>query len=422
MNNRAFPSNRGLYRLPWSLADNAISWLEPTSFCNLACDGCYRDNAKDSHKSLDEVKRDLDVFEASRNTDCISVAGGDPLLHPQILDIVREIKRRGLKPILNTNGLALTKPLLHELKKAGVYGFTFHVDSKQGRAGKWRGKSEIELNELRYEYARMLADEGGIACSFNSTVYEDTLKYAPEMIRWAHQNIDIVNTMVFIAFRHVVPQMPFDWFAGGQKVQWQTIPYHSNDVRKIDIMSNHLVEKAREEFPEFTPAAFLNGTEKADSYKWLLTERVGTRKQIYGYLGPKFIELVMSVHHFVKGTYLSYASAGSAGMGRAAMLLLWPFDGGLRKATLRMLKNPFNLLKRAHLQTIMFIQPVDFMQDGRQSMCDGCPDITVHNGELVWSCRLEELKQFGTFLRTAEKANGSSQPSVVSGQPSAAGK
>jgi hypothetical protein len=36
-------------------------------------------------------------------------------------------------------------------------------------------------------------------------------------------------------------------------------------------------------------------------------------------------------------------------------------------------------------------------------MCDGCPDITVHNGELVWSCRMEELKQFGTFLRTAEK-------------------
>ena len=29
-----------LYRLPWTLADNAISWLEPTAICNLACDGC----------------------------------------------------------------------------------------------------------------------------------------------------------------------------------------------------------------------------------------------------------------------------------------------------------------------------------------------------------------------------------------------
>ena len=47
----------------------------------------------------------------------------------------------------------------------------------------------------------------------------------------------------------------------------------------------------------------------------------------------------------------------------------------------------------------MFIQPVDFHCNGAQSMCDGCPDITVHDGRLVWSCRLEELKQFGTFVR-----------------------
>ena len=33
-----------LYRLPWTLPDNAITWLEPTSSCNLHCDGCYRTN------------------------------------------------------------------------------------------------------------------------------------------------------------------------------------------------------------------------------------------------------------------------------------------------------------------------------------------------------------------------------------------
>ena len=36
-------------------------------------------------------------------------------------------------------------------------------------------------------------------------------------------------------------------------------------------------------------------------------------------------------------------------------------------------------------------------------MCDGCPDITVHNGQLVWSCRLDELKQFGCFATAAPK-------------------
>lgn len=399
----AIIDHRNLYRLPWTLPDNAISWLEPTSMCNLACDGCYRSNENNSHKTFTEIKNELDVFLQKRNSDCISIAGGDPLLHPEILDIVREIKSRGLKPIINTNGYALNKKFLHELKKAGVFGFTFHVDSKQGRGGKWKGKNEIELNDLRYEYAAMLAEIGGISCSFNSTVYEDTLQYLPEMISWAHKNIDIVHTMVFIAFRYVVPAMPFDWFAGGQKVNWQSITYHTEQDRKVDILSTDMLLRIREKFPEFTPLGYLNGTEKVDSFKWLFTERVGTRKKIYGYLGPKFMELIMSAYHFMTGRYLSYASPKDTKKGRAAMLLLWTFDKGLRSAAKEMLKNPFRIFLRAHLQTILFIQPVDFSVDGRQSMCDGCPDITVWNDDLVWSCRLEELKNFGAFLRTVPK-------------------
>jgi hypothetical protein len=38
------------------------------------------------------------------------------------------------------------------------------------------------------------------------------------------------------------------------------------------------------------------------------------------------------------------------------------------------------------------------------SMCDGCPDITVWNDELVWSCRLEEQMKFGCFVRAVPKA------------------
>jgi MoaA/NifB/PqqE/SkfB family radical SAM enzyme len=188
------------YRLPWNLTDNSISWLEPTAKCNLYCDGCYRKNEGDGHKSLEQISGDLDVFTRLRKADGVSIAGGDPLTHPQIIDIVKMVKERKLKPIINTNGLALTKELLSELKKAGVYGFTFHIDSKQQRPH-WKNKTEIELNELRYHYARMLADEGNISCAFNSTVYEDTLHYVPELVKWAEKNIDIVQVMVFILYR-----------------------------------------------------------------------------------------------------------------------------------------------------------------------------------------------------------------------------
>src|ERR1039458_8829545 len=117
------------YRLPWNLTDNSISWLEPTSKCNLYCDGCYRKN-EDNHKPLQLIEEELNIFTRLRKCDGVSIAGGDPLTHPEIIEIVRMVKAKGLKPILNTNGLALTKELLLELKKAGVYGFTFHVDPR----------------------------------------------------------------------------------------------------------------------------------------------------------------------------------------------------------------------------------------------------------------------------------------------------
>jgi len=96
-----------LYRLPWNLADNSISWLEPTSNCNLYCDGCYRDNRNNSHKTLDEIEHELNIFQKYRKTDGVSIAGGEPLLHPQICDIVRLIRKKGWKPVINTNAITL---------------------------------------------------------------------------------------------------------------------------------------------------------------------------------------------------------------------------------------------------------------------------------------------------------------------------
>ena len=64
------------YRLPWNLCDNSISWLEPTAKCNLSCDGCYRMNENNSHKSLEVIKQELDVFTSLRKCDGVSITGG----------------------------------------------------------------------------------------------------------------------------------------------------------------------------------------------------------------------------------------------------------------------------------------------------------------------------------------------------------
>ena len=423
--NTATINSTDLYRLPWTLPDNGISWLEPTAHCNLNCYGCYRKNIKDSHKSMEQVKHELDVFQSLRKTDCISIAGGEPLLYPNIVELVAEIKSRGLKPIINSNGIALTKELLHDLKKAGVFGFTFHIDSKQGRGRgpQWEGKSELELNELRLNYAEMLAAEGGIACSFNSTVYGDTLQYVPELAAWAQKHIDIVHTMVFILFRYVTPDLPYDFYAGDKKIVFDDIHYHSDKEEVTNLMAPQMVAEIRKKEPNFSPAAFLNGTHKADDFKWLLTELIGTKDKIFGYLNSKFIEMVMEVYHYKYDRYLSYASPKTLSLGRATMMNLWLLNKSVRSALKKYLgylvANPFRIFKKVYMQSIIIIQPVDFMPNGDQSMCDGCPDITVwkdKNGkdQLVWSCRLEEPMQYGEFLHTIPKRkNDHSKNSVT---------
>jgi hypothetical protein len=156
----------------------------------------------------------------------------------------------------------------------------------------------------------------------------------------------------------------------------------------------------------------LNGTHRSDYFKWLLTERVGNRDKIFGYAGKKFMEFVMSGYHFFTDKYLSYASPKVQSLGRATMLNAWTFDKGVRKALKNYLKyiaaNPFRIFKKAYMQSILIIQPVDLLPNGDQNMCDGCPDITYWKDKdgtekLVWSCRLEEPMQYGDFLHMVPK-------------------
>lgn len=390
-----------LYRLPWTLPDNAISWLEPTSACNLYCDGCYRKNDSTAHKSLEQIRKELDTFNRLRKTDGVSIAGGDPLTHPQIEKIVEMIAKDGQKPIINTNGLALTMEKLRALKNAGVQGFTFHIDSGQQRPH-MKGKNELELNDLRLKYARMLAEVGGISCAFNATVYEHTLKYVPEIVAWGQQHIDIVNILVFIAYRAAPIHKGYEYYVGGNKIDMSPIAYAIEKDREISIMSTDIVKEIRTKYPDFQPCAYLNGTERPDHFKWLLTMRIGTKDKIYGYAGPKFMELSQTLHHFVNGSYLAYTKPKVLGRAKS-MLALSPLDKGLARTAAAYLhdayRSPGLFFKKLYMQSVMIIQPADFMQNGALSMCDGCPDITVWDNKLVWSCRMEELSNFGDWVR-----------------------
>ena len=390
-----------LFRMPWSLTDNVLGWLEPTKKCNLTCEGCYSRNDPASEKSLEQVRSDLDVFTSKRRVDSISIAGGDPLTHPDIVEIVRMVRQDyGLKPIVNTNGIDLDQRLLEELVEAGIAGFTFHVDSGQKRKG-WYGKDEVELCELRDQFAAMVAASGDIGCAFNMTVYPHTLKYVPELMDWASRNIERVHTMVFILFRTMRSE-EFDYYAHGEKVARDDSVYLDQDQNAAPLTTPAVIDVIRTREPDFTPAAYLGGTVDPESLKWTIGARMGDGERIHGYVGPRFMEVVQNGHHLFTGRYLAYSKPSVTSMGRAMLPAFSLLDSGVRRTAGRWLKSTLRHPRRAtkplHLQSVLIIQPIDHLADGQTNMCDGCPDMTVHEGELVWSCRLDEKLQWGCFL------------------------
>lgn len=391
--------HRTLYRLPWNLADNAITWLEPTTKCNLYCEGCYRENDPAGHKPLGTVIEELETVKRLRNSDGISIAGGEPLIYPQIVELVQYISSQGWKPILNTNGQALTPELVTKLLGAGLVAFTFHVDSHQDRPG-WHDKTELELNELRLRLAQTVAQhgKGRIACSFNATIYPDTLDQVPMLVDWAQANIDIVNTMVFILFRSVRPKSKFDGFVRGEKVDVDDLVYQL-DTKEVprDIVAQEAIDRIREAHPEFDPCGYLNGTEDPAAFKWLVGVRMGNARRMFGCWDPTMMERVQTLHHRWYGSYLAYSRPGLMRQGRA-MLPLALVNKSVARAFWKLARSPREWFAPLRVQAVTIIQPCDVLADGRQSMCDGCPDILPYKGRLVWSCRVDELEKFGGFV------------------------
>jgi hypothetical protein len=407
---------RNYYRLPWSMTDNAISWLEVTTSCNLACKGCYRPHVE-GHKSLEEVASDLAVFKRERKSDCMSIAGGDPLVHPKIVEIVAMIKEGGWKPILNTNGLALTPKKLKKLKQAGAFGVTFHIDTSQDRRDSPYTR-EVDHNLLRERLADMLAAEGGLTCAFNATVNSDTIEQIPDIVRWALKHPAKVHSVVFILYREPRFFGDYDFFAKGKKIQFED-SYEKTDPDRWgggrDLKAHEVVAKIREVLPGFDLAAYLNGTEDPTSIKWGIGARIGNAEKTFGFATPKFMEAVQQVHRLLKGKWLAYSAPWMLRAGRSAMAASGIIDSGMRSVAGNYMryvaKNPLRLGKTAYIQTFTIIQPADILPDGRMDMCDSCPDMTVYEGKMYWSCRLEEVKTYGCFVSAVPKAGETGSPS-----------
>ena len=155
---------RGRERFPFVLM------LEPTLRCNLACAGCGRiRELKDSPRHSLSMAECLSAVDES-GAPIVSVTGGEPLLHPDIVPIVDQILARGRGVTLCTNGLLLESSL--DSFQPGPYlSFVVHLDGLAGTHDHYAGREGVFATAMD---AIAAAKRRGFRVMVNTTLYKDT--------------------------------------------------------------------------------------------------------------------------------------------------------------------------------------------------------------------------------------------------------
>ena len=92
---------------------SCLALIEVNEACNLTCPVCFADSstARTAHRPLAEIERMMDALVASEGEpDLLQISGGEPTLHPDILEILAAAKRRPIRHVmLNTNGIRIAQ-------------------------------------------------------------------------------------------------------------------------------------------------------------------------------------------------------------------------------------------------------------------------------------------------------------------------
>ncbi len=104
-----------------------VLMLEPLHACNLTCTGCGR-----IREYSQTIKEKLTLAECLAAVDeagapIVSICGGEPMIYPEIGDLVKGILKRRKNIYLCTNGMFIQKKL-HEFKPDSRFFFNVHLD------------------------------------------------------------------------------------------------------------------------------------------------------------------------------------------------------------------------------------------------------------------------------------------------------
>lgn len=153
---------------------SCLALIEINEECNLECPVCFAESSpyKKGSLSLDTIEAMMDALvESEGEPDVLQISGGEPTIHPQILDILKLAKTKPIKHLMiNTNGvrLARDKEFVKELA-ALTPGFEVYLQFDSLEKAALENLRGVDLSTVRRKALENL-EEFNIATSLVVTV------------------------------------------------------------------------------------------------------------------------------------------------------------------------------------------------------------------------------------------------------------
>jgi MoaA/NifB/PqqE/SkfB family radical SAM enzyme len=155
----------------------------PMRKCNLACTYCNEFDDVSSPVPLEEMKRRLNTL-AGMGTSIITISGGEPLMHPELDEIIRHIRQRGMIAGMITNGFFLNQERIERLNRAGLEHLQISIDNVM--------PDEVSKKSLKTLDGRLelLAQHAIFQVNINS-VLGSGVKNPEDALKIAHRAVEL---------------------------------------------------------------------------------------------------------------------------------------------------------------------------------------------------------------------------------------
>src|SRR5579859_4121866 len=140
-----------------------LAHIIPMRRCNLACTYCNEFDDFSKPVPIEEMYRRIDKLGAL-GTAVVTISGGEPLMHPELDDVIRRIRANGMIAGLITNGYLLVAERIQRLNRAGLEWLQISIDNVM--------PDEVSKKSLKVldKKLQMLAEYADFHVNINSVV------------------------------------------------------------------------------------------------------------------------------------------------------------------------------------------------------------------------------------------------------------